>query len=200
MPRTIDEVRHEAIEILRSQYPRVKRAMLRLEVFRRQRSRKAVYELRDFLDHLAALFQDDISVDSAETHVKECRTHLRRCSVEPLEYIAEKQFVQLDRYVRWFAKIPYVIRHNPVAKPEFFAKMQEVKELIAQGRDVKTEGRAAELMDKAFCLAWISHKSRLRMKRTRPLVDTSAESTSLCSSAAVLHAFRVARQSVRRPV
>lgn len=115
-------------------------------------SKKAVYELRDFLDHLAALFREDISEQDAEKHINECRTHLRRCSVEPLEYMAEKRFIKLDLYVRWFARIPF-IRNNPTTKPEFFKKMQEIKKLIAEGRTVKTEGKACELMDKAFGIA-----------------------------------------------
>ena len=152
MSNKVQQFRDEAIKILQEDYPKVKKGMYRLEVFRRRKSRKAVYELRDFLDHIALLYGEDISDDEAEKHIHECRTHLRRCVVEPLEYMAEKQFVTLDRYVRWFAKIPFIIPKNPILKSEFFQKMQEAKELIAEGRIVKTEGKACELMERAFSI------------------------------------------------
>ena len=146
----IEDIRREALEMLRVDYPKVKEGMYRLEVFMQTKSKKAVYELRDFLDHLAALFQENIAVEDATKHLYECRTHLRRCAVEPLEYMAEKRFVQLDHYARWCTRIPFVFRKNPLSKPEFFQKMKEAKRLIAEGRITKTEGRACEHMDKAF--------------------------------------------------
>jgi hypothetical protein len=150
MGETIEGIRREALEILRVDYPKVKEGMLRLEVFMQAKSRKAVYELRDFLDHLALLFQNDISIDEANKHIYECRTHLRRCVIEPLEYMAEKRFVKLDRYARWCARVPFIFRNNPFSKPEFFQRMKEAKEQITKGRIVKTEGQACEHMDKAF--------------------------------------------------
>jgi len=150
MNQDVEHIRCEALRMLREDYPKVKDGVLRLEVFMRAKSKKAVYELRDFLDHLAALFREDISSEQATKHVHECRTHLRRCAVEPLEYMAEKRFVQLDRNARWCARVPSVFRDNPLSKPEFFQGMKKAKELIAEGRCAKTEGRACELMDKAF--------------------------------------------------
>ena len=146
----IEDIRREALEMLRVDYPKIKEGVCRLEVFMRQKSKKAVYELRDFLDHLSALFQQDIAIDEATKHLHECRTHLRRCAVEPIEYQAEKRFVQLDRWARWYARIPVPFRDNPLSKPEFFQRMKEAKRLIAEGRIVKTEGQACEHMDKAF--------------------------------------------------
>ena len=149
---TIEQAREEAIRILREDYPKIKRGLYQLEVFMRRKSKKAVYELRDYLDHLASLFRDDISECDAEKDVNECRTHLRRCVVEPLEYVAERRFIKLDFYVRWFARIPF-IRNNPVVKPEFLQGMHEIKSLIAEGRAVKTEGKACEFMSVAFAKA-----------------------------------------------
>ena len=146
----IQELRDEVVEILRTDYPSAKRAVFRLEVFRRTKSRKAVYELRDFLDHLALLFADDVSVETAEIHIYECRTHLRRCVVEPLEYMAERQFVRVDRYARWFARVPCWIRKNPVAKKEFFQEMVRAQELIVEGPATKATGKACDLFDEAF--------------------------------------------------
>ena len=124
--------------------------MLRLEVFMQTKSKKAVYELRDFLDHLALLFREDILVEDAKRHFYECHTHLRRCVVEPLEYMAEKRFVKLDRYARWLARLSFVLPNNPLNKPAFFQQMKEAKEHILKGRIVKTEGEACDHMDKAF--------------------------------------------------
>lgn len=152
MDGNIEDIRREAIEILRVDYPKVKAGVLRLEVFMQTKSKKAVYELRDFLDHLAMLFREDIPVEEAERHLCECRTHLRRCAVEPLEYMAEKEFVRLDRYARWCARVPVLFgyRGNPLSKPEFFQKMKEAKQHIVDGRIVKTEGKACEHMEAAF--------------------------------------------------
>jgi len=147
---SVEDIRCEALQILRVDYPRVKEGVYRLEVFMQTKSKKAVYELRDFLDHLSSLFREDITAEEAKKHLYECRTHLRRCSVEPLEYMAEKRFVQLDRYARWYARVPFPFRENPLSKPEFFQRMKEAKRLIAEGRTVKTEGQACERMDKAF--------------------------------------------------
>ena len=148
----IEDIRLRAIELLREDYPKIKAGMLRLEVFMQARSKKAVYELRDFLDHLAELFKEGVELEDAEKHLRECRTHLRRCSVEPLEYMAEKRFIKLDRYAKWFARIPFVFRDNPLRNPEFFQQMREAKQLIADGRIVKTDGQARECMDKAFAI------------------------------------------------
>ena len=63
--------------------------------------------------------------------------------------MAEKRFVKLDRYARWFV-IVRLIPNNPLSKPEFFQKMKEVKSLIVEGRIAKTEGHACQLMDQAF--------------------------------------------------
>ena len=77
MAQTIEDIRQEALEILRVDYPQVKEGMCRLEVFMRAKSEKAVYELRDFLDHLAGLFREDVTLEEATKHIHECRTHLR---------------------------------------------------------------------------------------------------------------------------
>lgn len=149
MADTIPKLREEAIKILQEDYPKIKEGMYRLEVFMRRKSRKAVYELRDFLDHLASIFREDITLETAQAHICECRTHLRRCAVEPLEYMAERRFVKLDFYATCFSRMPF-IKNNPTTKPEFFQGMKEIKNLIAEGRASKTEGKACEMMDKAF--------------------------------------------------
>ena len=140
-------VREKALDILRKDYPKVKDGVLSLEVFMRRKSRKAVYELRDFMAHFAKIFEDGISEDDAEHNFSECRTHLRRCVVEPLEYKAEKGFVRLDRLTRYFG---WVIWRAPQAKKDFHKNMFEVKKLIASGRHVKAEGDATGYFLAAF--------------------------------------------------
>jgi hypothetical protein len=146
---TVDECRKECIRILREEYPKIKDGVFRLEVFMQTKSKKAVYELRDCFDHIATLHKDGITEEEANLHLNECRTHLRRCVVEPLEYMAEKQFFQLHKYVQRFGWIRF-IKDNPLSKPDFFHKMKKIKELIAEGRTSKTEGNAAQIFGEAF--------------------------------------------------
>lgn len=152
MTQSIEDIRQNAEEILRTDYQTAKKAILRLEVFRRTKSKKAIYELRDFLDHYASIFKSDIAPDMAEKHLHECRTHLRRAAVEPLEYMAEKCFVKLDAYARFLGRIPIPSRPNPFADRAFFEQMHKMKVLIADGRMVKTEGEACKLMDEAYSI------------------------------------------------
>ena len=143
----VRKCRENAITILREDYPAVKDGVLALEVFMRRKSRKAVYELREFLSQLAKIFEYGISSTDAEHNVSECRTHLRRCIVEPLEYKAEKGFVRLHRISFWFG---WVIWRAPQAHKDFHHNMVKIKHLIAEGRQVKTEGKAAVLFREAF--------------------------------------------------
>jgi len=143
------DCRRQALTIIREDYPAVKNGVLRLEVFMRRKSRKAVYELRDFMAHFAIIFDDRVTPEDARHNLSECRTHLRRCVVEPLEYQAEKGFVRLDRLSRYFG---WVLWGTPQIKKNFYKKMVEAKALIAEGRIVKTEGKATEHFEKAFMI------------------------------------------------
>jgi len=63
MPQT-STVIERLITILREQYiPYVKDAILWLEVYTGEKSKRAVYELRNALDHIAIAVQEDISED-----------------------------------------------------------------------------------------------------------------------------------------
>lgn len=150
MARTLDEIRQETVSILQDEYPEVQKGLLQLEAFLRFKSRKAVYELRDFLYHLAEIYRTDITPEEAENPLAECRTHLRRCTVEPLEYQAEKTFVRIDRYVRWFGWLPWALGRNPIHDSDFVNEMHEIQRLIAKGRAIKTEGEACHLLRDAF--------------------------------------------------
>jgi hypothetical protein len=146
---TRDEVRAAAIDLLRTDYRFAKKAMVELEVFTRSRSKKAVYELRDFTDHLSFIFQDSIDADAAEAHLKEAKTHLRRCIVEPIEYLAEKQLVRVSRYSAWIIfRIPATT--NPALRSGFYTKVIEAKQLIVQGRLEKTSSAAYDTFKQAF--------------------------------------------------
>ena len=153
MGRSLSTIREEAVKIIRDEYPPIQQGVLRLEVFMRRRSKKAVYELRDFLDHLSHIWRDGITPDEAEKHLGECRTHLRRCAVEPLEYMAEKRFVKLNRYANIFGIMSFLMPSNPVTKPDFISQMQHIKALVVEGRTIKTEGQACAKMEEAFAIA-----------------------------------------------
>ena len=138
----------EAIRLLREEYPVAKKAVIMLEVFRRTRSKKAVYELRDFLDHLSAAFLKD-DEGQIQGHLREATTHLRRSTVEPLEYLAEKQYVRTYRayrYGRWMLNIP----GNPSLPEGAFGKLLEAQQMIVEGREEKTTSRAYEIFKKSF--------------------------------------------------
>ena len=46
------------LRLIRDEYPLAKQAVIELEVFSGSRSKKAVYELRDFLDHLSEMLSE----------------------------------------------------------------------------------------------------------------------------------------------
>src|SRR6266436_5232631 len=81
-----------AKEVLTEYYPHAKEAILSLEVYSRKRSQRAVYELRDTLDHLSIALASSTSPAEARRHLAECHTHLRRAAIEPYEWLAERKF------------------------------------------------------------------------------------------------------------
>jgi hypothetical protein len=147
VPPEVLKCRAAALDIIRDDYPKVKDGILSLETFMRRKSRKAVYELRDFMAHFVIIFTDGVSEEDAKHNLSECRTHLRRCIVEPLEYQAEKGFVKLDRLSRCFG---WVLWRTPQTKKDFYHNMVRIQELIARGREVKADGNAANFFREAF--------------------------------------------------
>jgi hypothetical protein len=145
---TIDDVRQEALRVLREDYARASQAIIELEVFTHSPSKKAVHQLRDFLDHLHYIFAtEDVSL--ANSHLEEAKTHLRRCVLEPIEYLAEKQFVEVDECCQqWILSVPF--KENPARQSDFLKRMREAKQWIAKGRMRKTDLGAYDDFHRAF--------------------------------------------------
>ena len=131
------ELQEKALDLLCTTYLEVKGIVASLEAYMRKRSSKAVYELRDFLDHLALIQKQEISLADCLHHYEECCTHLRRAIVEPLEYMAERQLLRALRYARYLSLIPYPRSWDPIRSPEFPRDVHKVKLLISSLRENK---------------------------------------------------------------
>lgn len=159
MARQLDEIRQDAINVLRVDFPAVEKTILKLEVFMRSRSKRAVYELRDFTNHMARIFGDETTPIQAEQELGEMRAHLRRCAIEPLEFQAEKTFVKLNKCAKWFGWLHWFEKDTPLAEPAFSETMYKIKCAIIEGRSHKgevgsvgEEALACKCMNEAFDL------------------------------------------------
>jgi hypothetical protein len=142
---TLEEAREAAIRLLREDYPLAKKAIIELEVFTNSRSKKAVYEIRDFTDHVSEVFADNQSADEAKKHLDEAKTHLRRCIVEPMEYQAERQWLKVHRYYRFaLFQIPVLGVTNA------HTRLMQAKLKIIEGRQQKTHRDAYETFKESF--------------------------------------------------
>lgn len=137
MPQT-STVIERLITILREQYiPYVKDAILWLEVHTGEKSKRAVYELRDALDHIAIAVQEDISEDDAVRSLNAVEEHFRRAAVEPAEWIALEELRKLLRIKQrgfWWWRL--FLLKTPNLK-DFDEKIFEGQEFVAQGRHFK---------------------------------------------------------------
>ena len=123
--------------VLTEYYPYAKEAILALEVLSRKRSERAVYELRDTLDHIAIALRNETSPADARRHFAECHTHLRRAAIEPYEWLAEKKFLEIESIS---IKGKWIYRMLFIRKPYGHEMIEELgiiaKEIIA-GRNSK---------------------------------------------------------------
>ena len=126
------------LKLLREQYlPYVKDAILWLEVHTGEKSKRAVHELRDALDHIAIAVQPDIKEEEALKCLDAVEEHFRRAAVEPAEWVALEQLRKLLKIKRsgfWWWK--FFLLKPPDSKT-FNDKIYKGQELIAQGRHFK---------------------------------------------------------------
>lgn len=126
------------LKLLREQYlPYVKDAILWLEVHTGEKSKRAVHELRDALDHIAIAVQPDIKEEEALKCLDAVEEHFRRAAVEPAEWVALEQLRKLLKIKQsgfWWWK--FFLLKPPDSK-EFNDKIHKGQELIAQGRHFK---------------------------------------------------------------
>ena len=143
------QVREKALELLVTDYIEVKRIVSSLEVYMKRRSRKAVYELRDFFDHVAIILAPDTPLSELKHHFEECKTHLRRATVEPLEYRAEKSLQKILRYEKFLCWIPYPFGDNPFRDPAYARRVEGIRKLITGLRTKKPLCDVAETAKQA---------------------------------------------------
>lgn len=126
------------LTLLREQYlPYVKDAILWLEVHTGERSKRAVHELRDALDHIAIAVQTDIKEEEALKSLDAVEEHFRRAAVEPAEWVALEQLRKLLKIKQngfWWWKLFFL---KPPDSKDFNDKIYKGQEFIAQGRHFK---------------------------------------------------------------
>jgi len=139
----------EVVRVLSEYYPHAKEAILSLEVFSKKRSQRAVYELRDTLDHLSISVLDATSPSEARRHLAECQTHLRRAAVEPFEWLAEHKFLEIERVAvrgRWIYRLVLL---RPPESYEVVNELGKIASKIVKGRVAKGTSASVQLMREA---------------------------------------------------
>lgn len=136
MPRskaTIDYL----LELLTVDYVYVKEAIIWLTAYSRERSKRAVHELKDALDHIAISVQDDISEEDALMGLHAAKEHFRRAAVEPTEWIALEELQRLliikEKGFWWWK---FLLLKAPDSR-EFNNRIKEGIEYIIKGRHFK---------------------------------------------------------------
>ncbi len=140
-------------DVLQTEYPIAKDAIYKLEIFLRARSKRAVYELRDAFDHIAMIYSSDTSLDEAREHLAEVRTHLRRASVEPMEYLVERTWLKADRILTngfWWWPLLLLKKPSPADIVALNRQQTELGSLLAQGRQKKAMRAALPLLNEAL--------------------------------------------------
>ena len=135
--------------ILTEFYPQAKEAILMLEIYSGKRSTRAIYELRDTLDHLSVALNINTKPSEARRHFAECRTHLRRSAVEPYEWLAERQFLKIAKIVvkgRWFYKILWL---EPPRGADLMVDLKDLGKTIKKGRMAKGSDESLAFMREA---------------------------------------------------
>ena len=137
MPESPNVVRH-LLKLFREQYiPYVKKAILWLEVYSGERSKRSIYELKDALDHIAIALHPDTSEEHAEKSLNAVEEHFRRATVEPAEWIALEELQKLLRIKQrgfWWWRL-FLLK--PPDSKEFDNKLIEGQEFVTKGRGFK---------------------------------------------------------------
>ena len=148
-----DQILAELQRVLQEQYPVVREAIHHLEVFLHARSRRAVFELRDALSHIAHIH--DVETDAAEArkHLDEIYTHFRRASVEPIEYLAERTWMKCDRVLQggfWWWPLIGMRKPSLEEREAYYDKRDEIGLLIVKGRNLKATPKAYPVLLEVF--------------------------------------------------
>jgi len=160
-----EEIQKQVAEVLKTDYPVVRDIILKLETYLRTRSRRAVYELRDALDHIAAIYSPNTPEKDLPDHLSELKTHLRRASVEPMEYLVERLWLKADRILKrgfWWWPLLLLRTPNPAEREEIAKIHDEIINAIPDARSKKTSRQALPILLDAYT------KSQNHLKRLQP--------------------------------
>jgi hypothetical protein len=145
-----------ASKILTEDYPLAKNSIYTIEVFMRQKSRRAVYELRDMVDHVSIALANTTTPREARFHLAEAKTHLRRAAIEPYEWMAEKKVLQIEKIAikgRWLHKFLMVRSEIALDGNDLVDGLREISQLIIDGRVCKATSKSLEYMSEALTKA-----------------------------------------------
>jgi len=172
-PQTVNKV----VELLTSQYiPYVKEAIVWLETYTGERSKRSIHELRNALDHMAVALNEDTDAEGATKSLCAVEEHFRRAAVEPVEWIALEELQHLIKIRSkgvWWWKFLFL---KPIDTDQFNSKIYEGMQFIDRGRNYKgislkdsyenlnrgyeifhkllDEIRPAELRSRIFAVVW----------------------------------------------
>ncbi|MCK4793745.1 MAG: hypothetical protein KAV87_59000 [Desulfobacteraceae bacterium] len=160
MPESPTVIQH-ILKLFREQYiPHVKEAILWLEVFSGERSKRSVYELKDALDHIAIALHPDTTEEKAEKSLNAVEEHFRRAAVEPAEWIALEELQKLLKIKKrgfWWWRLFFL---KPPDSKEFDKKVFEGQEFVIKGREFKAISLAKSYGN--FKKAYVTFRGLLR--------------------------------------
>lgn len=125
--------------LIRDRYPLVERASFFLETREGLSNVSGLANVRDVVNHLAALLDPSTPAEKKEIQLANAEEHLRRAATEPYEIAlgrALERFQSLHERAR-----TGLDRKGPQSRPTELAvnsKLAEVRELAAAGRNAKT--------------------------------------------------------------
>jgi hypothetical protein len=143
-------------QILLVDYPLAKTSIYTLEVFIKTKSRRAVYEVRDMVDHLAIALAGETTPREARLHLAEAKTHLRRAAIEPYEWMAEKKVLQIEKIAikgRWLHKFLLVRSEIALDGNDLIDGLKKISQTIIDGRVCKATEKSLDHMKEALRLA-----------------------------------------------
>lgn len=151
-----NKVYEEIGKILKENYlPYAKVSIIKYEQEEGKLSDRAVYELRDAFDHLAIATSAGRTPEEIQADFNAAKEHIRRISVEPLEYLAEerlKRICKIRKYGIWWWRL-LLIKVTP--ELDLDKNINKIIELLAAGRINKGVNleKSFENMMEAFILS-----------------------------------------------
>lgn len=129
---------NKLLELLTTQYiPYVKDAILWLETYSGEKSKRSIYELRNALDHIGIALQKDTTEENAIKSLNAVEEHFRRAAVEPIEWIALEEMrylLKIQKRGFWWWRLLLL---KPIDTKEFNEEIYKGMECMQKGRHYK---------------------------------------------------------------